>query len=691
MTMSSALVLGGGVSKGSWQSGVVPLLYARGIRPDIIVGTSVGSMNGIKLAEGENPADPQQGLTGLEGIWGQLRTQADMYQPADWTHDPNMDPKIAGLLLGTEPEDSLIPDFSSYFWPEVSLVGWALGELSKLASSVPVLLTAASLFTLAPIQRKLHLAVDLDKLHAWEATGHRLYISMVSLESGALRYVTATGQVLERDLKTPVADPAKVAAALASEAAAVSGARAELDSAEQAVRDATDPAQRLQAARDVEDARDSLQQAQQAYNQALAQRAGDPSVALVLDPRDAVIASSSAPPALPPITLGGENYVDGGVRAIVPAEAAITAGADIIYVVPCSPEPASAAAAPASGWRLFDIANRSVDLLLTENARTGQPPHVATGAAAPTMHVIAPDWDVHDGSVVDPGLITINQDYGWMRAADVLDGIEPGTPRWNSATEIAKQRVDIWKLENWVAGQPDPRTPALPATAPKPELQPQVDAGKANLKTLLDQRATAGGPLPDGISYFLTNPERHPWENLPDPRDAAAPPDTDPMPAAVKPGSTTSVQIMMANTGESTWASDTGYALTLLSGPSGSGWAYPSTVPITNGTHAEFNLTAPQSPTTGVFSWRMTHNGIWFGAVAGPYTVQVRDDAQCVQLSQQIATDQAKISQLQQELADLNPDDPGFRTQAAQIHAGITMLQNQIRSLNQQKQAANCP
>ena len=45
------IVLAGGGAKGSFEVGVVRYLYDRGIRPNIICGTSVGALNAIKLAE----------------------------------------------------------------------------------------------------------------------------------------------------------------------------------------------------------------------------------------------------------------------------------------------------------------------------------------------------------------------------------------------------------------------------------------------------------------------------------------------------------------------------------------------------------------------------------------------------------------------------------------------------------------
>jgi NTE family protein len=49
--MSTAFVLSGGASLGSIQVGMLEALYERGIRPDLIVGTSAGALNGAFIAE----------------------------------------------------------------------------------------------------------------------------------------------------------------------------------------------------------------------------------------------------------------------------------------------------------------------------------------------------------------------------------------------------------------------------------------------------------------------------------------------------------------------------------------------------------------------------------------------------------------------------------------------------------------
>ncbi len=59
-----AFVLPGGGSLGAVQVGMLEALFAGGIRPDVIVGTSVGSFNGSFIA-----ADPEHGHNILRDVW----------------------------------------------------------------------------------------------------------------------------------------------------------------------------------------------------------------------------------------------------------------------------------------------------------------------------------------------------------------------------------------------------------------------------------------------------------------------------------------------------------------------------------------------------------------------------------------------------------------------------------------------
>ena len=65
-----AFVLSGGASLGAVQAGMLRALYERGVRPDVIVGTSAGAFNGAFVA-----SRPQSIATAdeLAEIWRGLR------------------------------------------------------------------------------------------------------------------------------------------------------------------------------------------------------------------------------------------------------------------------------------------------------------------------------------------------------------------------------------------------------------------------------------------------------------------------------------------------------------------------------------------------------------------------------------------------------------------------------------------
>jgi NTE family protein len=86
--MPVAFVLSGGASLGASQAGMLEALYERGIRPDIVVGTSVGAINGAFIASRPPTVETARDL---QQIWRGL-TRAHVF-PAN--------PVTAGLgLLG---------------------------------------------------------------------------------------------------------------------------------------------------------------------------------------------------------------------------------------------------------------------------------------------------------------------------------------------------------------------------------------------------------------------------------------------------------------------------------------------------------------------------------------------------------------------------------------------------------------
>ena len=87
--MPIGIVLSGGGAKGDFEIGALRAMYNRGIRPAVLAGASVGSLNAVKLAEDPNSDAP---LTELEGIWLSLTNDSDMY-----VEDPNF-AKIEQIL-----------------------------------------------------------------------------------------------------------------------------------------------------------------------------------------------------------------------------------------------------------------------------------------------------------------------------------------------------------------------------------------------------------------------------------------------------------------------------------------------------------------------------------------------------------------------------------------------------------------
>ncbi|MDO5502039.1 MAG: patatin-like phospholipase family protein [Actinomycetia bacterium] len=72
----TAFVLGGGGVLGATQVGMLHALFEHGIRPDLILGTSIGSVNGAFVA-----ADPTQASAErLTALWKQVREEGDFLE-----------------------------------------------------------------------------------------------------------------------------------------------------------------------------------------------------------------------------------------------------------------------------------------------------------------------------------------------------------------------------------------------------------------------------------------------------------------------------------------------------------------------------------------------------------------------------------------------------------------------------------
>ena len=139
--------------------------------------------------------------------------------------------------------------------------------------------------------------------------------------------------------------------------------------------------------------------------------------------------------------------------------------------------------------------------------------------------------------VIEPGLIRIGLDYGWMRAADMLDVPEE---RRSFAMELSDKIVTLralnWRMAHFAAGAPflDPYRSfthyALASAIPTgdPEVHPAptpdaVDAVRANclaIREALFQRSSINAPTPVTRNNWFTHwepigsplPSNTPWD-----------------------------------------------------------------------------------------------------------------------------------------------------------------------------------
>jgi hypothetical protein len=223
-----------------------------------------------------------------------------------------------------------------------------------------------------------------------------------------------------------------------------------------------------------------------------------------VDLLDGAIASASVPMIFPPRPLADDDYVDGGVVEIIPVRAAVELGAARIFAVVAVPlavprDDRDYATAPAGYIGLRSMGMIGVAERQISNLAFAKP-------AGSTLTVIDPVVDVVGLFEIQPGLLRINKDYGWLRAADVLaEGdadlladIAAGTH------ELVDARREAWRLEEtlWAAERSrdagsEPGTLAL------------VREQKERVRELVEKRKHLGFPVPDDCEAWWSEYETH--------------------------------------------------------------------------------------------------------------------------------------------------------------------------------------
>ena len=218
---------------------------------------------------------------------------------------------------------------------------------------------------------------------------------------------------------------------------------------------------------------------------------------------DAAVASASVPLIFPPHAMADDDYVDGGVLQIIPVRAAALLGAERIIAIVAMPlalprEERNYVDGPASY-----VGIRAMGMIgLADRQRENLAVPLPTGS---TLTTIDPVVDVVGLFEVQPGLLRINRDYGWLRAADVLaDGDAALVANMAAGTDaLTRARVRAWHLEDeiWSAGQFDAVSDA--------GAWAQLRDLKSRIRDVVDQRKQLGFPVPDDCASWWTEFEVH--------------------------------------------------------------------------------------------------------------------------------------------------------------------------------------
>ena len=173
---------------------------------------------------------------------------------------------------------------------------------------------------------------------------------------------------------------------------------------------------------------------------------------------DGVIASASVPMIFPPRPLAGDAYVDGGVVENVPVAAAAALGATRIYAILAMPLELPADDHDFARASALEVFLRAVGAIsFAERQRTSLMPRLAEGTE---LRVIDPLVDVIGPFDVARGLMLLDLDYGWMRAADVCTDIgDAARRRAAEATDaVVVARTQAWHREEhmWAKGGATP-------------------------------------------------------------------------------------------------------------------------------------------------------------------------------------------------------------------------------------------
>lgn len=451
-------VLSGGGSRASFQLGALDYLYRNDphFSPTVFIGASAGSILASCLAQGSERDTQHQFVTRLLGIWRGLSNPEQLFTPRPWLIRAQAE--APGWLDLMNSHASIEPEPHRSF-PKLPFQ-------KQDATPAP-----SSPQRLGPIE--LALQPDEEPMPEWSlGTLAQLFSNvgklprigsdLVAIHNGMERTKSMyrPGPVLLDLLDPHIFDPQRVRAA----GMTLRIAMVALESGE------------LRFMRE---------------DGALVDRT-DRVVDVGPHPlATGVLASCAIPAVFRPVPLGAETYVDGGVRDNLPVELAmehITTATTYLISSKGIGVPARQSMREAD---LFAIVMRSTEILIDEAGRDELAYAATTGAK-----VIQPELDVHGAMSVHPGLIAINIDYGWLRAAEehlALPGADTDRHR-----RVIALRMRCLRLEEEILDGSDGA--ALPTLV----------RAKAEIRDLVEHSDSRA--LPEGAAGWWSSFERHPVE-----------------------------------------------------------------------------------------------------------------------------------------------------------------------------------
>ncbi|TDE91476.1 hypothetical protein EXU48_15060 [Occultella glacieicola] len=472
------LVASGGGARSSFQIGALTYLYEQdGFAPQVMTGTSAGSILTGMLAQYPDQAGQREAVEDLRRLWLGMRSSSDLFEELPWftklrehmptwrkvmalRHRPgnrtSLTASLTSVLQGpikaverftarqndhgeaaTDPatasqtavqtvEHDQTPPEHSPLWTSGNVLDTlaTIWEAGRTSTDVQSILNGAqterAAFRPGPLVDRISDPRLFDAARLADS-GVRFRAAVVALESGELRYVDELGRMHDRtDELLPEEDPVELL--------------------------------------------------------------------------DAIRASCAIPAVFAPVRLNDQHYVDGGARESLPVEIAVSQlGVTRCYAVVASP-----VGLPWDGGYgdkdMLEIVMRSGFGIMTDEIQLDE---IRRAKSAGAM-IIQPELDIHDLLTVEPGLVSISMDYGYLRARDLYTEAPPEVHE--HTRHVINLRRLIWTTEDEMFN------PVHDPATPRPPMSELVEL-KLRLRELLEEDDPA--TLPSGASSWWRTWERH--------------------------------------------------------------------------------------------------------------------------------------------------------------------------------------